>query len=61
MLKEFQKSLKKKTSENIDNNKNGSADSSSSHFDKNNEILKEKEADLDISVEQPPCGGEDRI
>ncbi len=49
----LEKFEKKESSDNVDNNKNGSADSLGFHFDENNEILKEKEAGLDISVEQP--------
>ena len=54
----LEKFEKKESSENVDNNKNGSADDSDSHFDENNEIFKEKEAEMDISIQQPPRGGE---
>lgn len=53
----LEKLEKKEPSETNDNNKNGSAESSVSHFDENDKIFKEKEADLDISVQQPPRGG----
>ena len=53
----LEKFEKKSSSENENDNKNGSADKSDSHFDENNEIFKEKEAELDISVGQPPRGG----
>jgi len=55
ILEKFEKN---KPSENGDNSKNGSAESSDSHFDKNNEISKEKEAEMDISIQQPLRGGE---
>lgn len=57
----LEKFEKKESSDNVDNNKNGSAENSDSHIDENNEILKEKEAEMDISIQQPPRGGEDRI
>lgn len=53
----LEKFEKKSSSENEKNNKNGSTENSDSHFHKNNEIFKEKETDLDISVGQPPRGG----
>ena len=53
----LEKFEKKETSENNFENKNGSSDSSSSHFCENDKILKEKEAELDHFVHQPPRGG----
>lgn len=50
----LEKFEKKESSENVDNNKNGSADNSDSHFNEIQEILKEKEAEMDISIQQPP-------
>ncbi len=49
----LEKFEKKDTTENFDNNKNGSADYSDSHFNKNSKIFKEKKAELDVSVHQP--------
>ena len=57
----LEKFEKKEPSENSGNNKNGSADYSDSHFDKNNEIFREKEAEMDISIQQPPRGGDGGI
>ena len=54
----LEKFEKKEIGENNLENKNGSLDNLSSHFCKNDEILKEKEAELDNFVHQPPRGGE---
>lgn len=54
----LEKFEKKESAQNESNNKNGSADNSDSHFDEN---LKEKEAELDIFVQQPLRGGESGI
>lgn len=53
----LEKFEKKETSENNFDNKNGSFENSNSHLHKNDEILKEKEAELNPFVHQPPCGG----
>ena len=53
----LEKFEKKKKSENNFENKNGSLDNLSSHFCENDKILKEKEAELDNFVHQPPRGG----
>ena len=53
----LEKFEKKETSENIDNSKNGSFDDTNSHFCENDKILKEKEAELDNFVHQPPRSG----
>lgn len=53
----LEKLEKKETSENNFENKNGSFDNSGSHFCENYKILKEKEAELDNFVHQPPLGG----
>ena len=57
----LEKFEKKETSENNFENKNGSLDDTSSQFYKNSEISKEKEAELDNFVHQPPRGGEGGI
>ena len=57
----LEKFEKKETSENNFENKNGSLDDTSSHFCENYKILKEKEAELDLFVHQPPRGGRGRI
>ena len=48
---------KKEISENNFDNKNGSSENLNSHLHKNDEILKEKEAELNLFVHQPPRGG----
>ena len=53
----LEKFEKKETSENNFENKNGSLDNLGSHFCENDKILKEKEAELDLFVHQPPRGG----
>ena len=53
----LEKFEKKETSEDNFENKNGSLDNLSSHFCENDKILKEKEAELDHFVHQPPRGG----
>ena len=53
----LEKLEKKETSENNFENKNGSLDNMDSHFCENDKILKEKEAELDNFVHQPPLGG----
>ena len=54
----LEKFEKKEICENNFENKNGSLDNLSSHFCENDKILKEKEAELDLFVHQPPRGGE---
>ncbi len=54
----LEKLEKKEPGENIEFSKNGSAESSVSHFDKNYEILQQKKAETDTSVQQPSRGGE---
>ena len=54
----LEKFEKKEIGENNFENKNGSLDNSSSHFCENDNFLKEKEAELDHFVHQPPRGGE---
>ena len=49
---------KKEISENNFDNKNGSSENLNSHLHKNDENLKEKEAEIDLFVHQPPRGGE---
>ena len=53
----LEKFEKKEISENDFENKNGSLDNLGSHFCENDKILKEKEAELDNFVHQPPRGG----
>lgn len=53
----LEKLEKKETSENNFENENGSLDNMGSHFCENDKILKEKEAELDNFVHQPPRGG----
>lgn len=53
----LEKFEKKEISENNFENKNGSLDNMGSHFCENDKILKEKEAELDLFVHQPPRGG----
>ena len=53
----LEKFEKKETSENNFENKNGSFDDTNSHFCENDKILKEKEAELDNFVHQPPRSG----
>lgn len=53
----LEKFEKKEISENDFENKNGSLDNMGSHFCENDKILKEKEAELDFFVHQPPRGG----
>ena len=53
----LEKFEKKETSENNFENKNGSLDNIGSHSCENDKILKEKEAELDNFVHQPPRGG----
>ena len=57
----LEKFEKKEISENNFENKNGSLDNSGSHFCESDEILKEKEAELDNFVHQPPRGGTEVI
>lgn len=52
---------KKEISENNFDNKNGSSENLNSHLHKNDKILKEKEAELNNFVHQPPRGGEGGI
>ena len=53
----LEKFEKKETSENNFENKNGSFNDTNSYFCENDKILKEKEAELDNFVHQPPRGG----
>ena len=53
----LEKFEKKETSENNFENKNGSFNDTNSYFCENDKILKEKEAELDNFVHQPPLGG----
>ena len=53
----LEKYEKKEISENNFENKNGSLGNLGSHFCENDKILKEKEAELDHFVHQPPRGG----
>ena len=57
----LEKFEKKETSENNFEKKNGSLDNMDSHFCENDEIIKEKEAELDNFVHQPPRGGANTI
>ena len=50
--------LEKFDKKELSENKNGSAETKASHFDENSKIFKEKEAELDISIQQPFRGGE---
>ena len=52
---------KKETSENNFENKNWGLDNLGFHFCENDKILKEKEAELDNFVHQPPRGGTEVI
>ena len=54
----LEKFEKKETSENNFEKKKGSLDDLDSNFCENDKILKEKEAELDHFVHQPPHGGE---
>ncbi len=54
----LEKFEKKEISENDFENKNGGSENSNSHLHENYENLKEKEAELDNFVHQPPRGGE---
>ena len=53
----LEKFEKKEISENDFENKNGGSENSNSHFCENDKILKEKEAEIDNFVHQPPLGG----